>query len=259
MPQPVPDTPAGPHLSLRGWFNSGAGSAIAAQEAAVAAEVLPDLFGYHLVQLGRPHLEPLLGASRIGHQIILDPIHDEPGLGLRGRADALPLQSGAVDVVVLPHGLEFATDPYGVLREVERVLIPEGYLLLYGFNPWSVFGAWRLALGWRGEFPWCGRFIPLTRLQEWLAVLGFEVERTAGLSFRPPLHHAPSFNRLEWLERLGRHFMPFLGNVYWLLACKRVPAARPIRVLRARRHRLRTAAVVEPTRRLESSQERNDV
>ncbi len=258
MPEVEPNTRSGPHLSLRDWFSSGAGAAIATQEAAVAAELLPDLFGYHLVQLGRPHGEPLLGSSRIGHQVILDPASGDPGLGLRGRADALPLQTGAVDVVVLPHGLEFATDPYGVLREVERVLIPEGYLLLYGFNPLSVFGAWRLALGWRGEYPWCGRFIPLARLQEWLAVLGFEVERTAGLSFRPPLQHSPSFHRLEWLERLGRHFLPFLGNVYWLLACKRVPAIRPIRAVRARRRRLQTAAIAEPSRWCEGSQERND-
>jgi SAM-dependent methyltransferase len=172
----------------------------------------------------------------------------------------LPLQAASVDVVVLPHGLEFEADPHGVLREIERVLMPEGYLLTFGFNPWSLYGLWRVATGWRGDYPWRGRFIPLGRLQEWLAVLGFETARSAGLSFRPPLQRPGAAQHFEWVERLGRHFLPFLGNVYWLLARKRVPAARPIRALRARRRRLRSGAVVETgSRRLfDSVKDPND-
>jgi len=263
MNEPSSTPPAGAVVrcdSLAEWFAGEAGAAIAAQEAAVAAELLPDLFGYHLLQLGRPYGAPLLVASRIGHQLICDDELNHPSVQLAARADALPLQAASVDVVVLPHGLEFESDPHGVLREIERVLMPEGYLLTFGFNPWSLYGLWRVATGWRGDFPWRGRFIPLGRLQEWLAVLGFETVRAAGLSFRPPLKRPGAAQRFESLERLGRHFLPFFGNVYWLLARKRVPAVRPIRALRARRRRLRSGAVVETgSRRLfDSLKDPND-
>jgi SAM-dependent methyltransferase len=263
MNEPSSTPPAGAVVrcdSLADWFACEAGAAIASQEAAVAAELLPDLFGYHLLQLGRPYGAPLLVASRIGHQVICDDKLHHPSVQLGARADALPLQPASVDVVVLPHGLEFESDPHGVLREIERVLIPEGYLLTFSFNPWSLYGLWRVATGWRGDFPWRGRFIPFGRLQEWLAVRGVETVRSAGLSFRPPLQRSATAQRFEWVERLGRHFLPFLGNVYWLLARKRVPAARPIRALRARRPRMRSAAVVESgSRRLfDSVKDPND-
>ena len=230
---------------LKLWFDGVAGSALAAEEASLAAEELADLFGYHVLQVGRPHGVSLLAASRIGHHAVLDAEPGDAGLSAFARADALPVQSGTIDVVVLPHALEFADDPYGVLREAERVLIPEGHLLLFGFNPWSLYGAWRLAAGWRGEFPWRGRFYSAGRVKDWLAVLGFEIVRYSGLSFRPPLSGERLFSRLAWMERPGRYFLPLVGNVYWLLARKRVPAPRPIRALRARRRRVRTAAVAE--------------
>ncbi len=245
---------ATPANGLQGWFSTVAGAAVAAAEAQLAAVALSDLFGYHLVQLGRPHEASLLAGSRISHHITLGGNPAEPGLSAYARSDALPLQAATVDVLVLPHGLEFADDPHGVLREAERVLIPEGYLLVFAFNPWSLFGLWRLFSRWRGEYPWRGRFVRPARLKDWLAVLGFEVVNAGGLSFRPPLRDPGWFARLAWMERPAAYFLPRLGNVYWILARKRVPAARPIRALRARRRRLRATVAESPL-----GQRRNEI
>lgn len=231
-------------LGLRDWLKTAVGASVAAAEAGVASELLPDLFGYHILQVGDLYSRPLLQASRIGHQIVLDPMSHSPAAGLIARADALPVEACALDVVVLPHVLEFETDPHRVLREVERVLIADGHLLLFGFNPWSFYGLWRLATGWRGEAPWHGRFLEAGRVREWLAVLGFGIERAGRVSFRPPLRDERRFNTLLWLERMGRHYWPLAGNVYWLLARKQVLGMRPVRALRARRRRVRAAGVV---------------
>ena len=252
-------TPSTPPSGLQHWFSTVAGAAVAATETLLAADVLSDLFGYHLVQLGRPHEASLLAGSRISHHVMLGANPAEPGVSAYARNDALPLQAATVDVLVLPHGLEFADEPHDVLREAERVLIPEGYVLIFAFNPWSLFGLWRLFSGWRGEYPWRGRFIRPARLKDWLAVLGFEVVKAGGLSFRPPLRNAGWFARLAWMERPAAYFLPWLGNVYWILARKRVPAARPIRALRARRRRLRTAVAESPLgQRRNGSEERDD-
>ncbi len=50
----------------------------------------------------------------------------------------------SIDLVFLPHTLEFSADPHQVLRETERVLIPEGRVIILGFNPLSSLGLWRL-------------------------------------------------------------------------------------------------------------------
>jgi len=53
----------------------------------------------------------------------------------------LPLASQSVDLVVLPHVLESHDHPHEVLRETERVLMPEGQVVISGFNTGSL---WRL-------------------------------------------------------------------------------------------------------------------
>lgn len=236
-----------PVTDLRDWFCGAAGRAVAQREAALADELLQDLFGYHILQVGSAYPYPLIAASRIGHQIVMEATPLDAPVVVLGRGDALPFQPAAIDVLVLPHVLEFASDPHGVLREVERVLIPEGYLLLFGFNPWSLYGAWRLATGWRGRAPWHGHFLSLSRLKERLSVLGFEVDRSGGLSYRPPLRDPARLASLAWVERLGAHFWPFAGNAFWILARKRVLGARPIRMTRARQRRLRATGRVEPS------------
>lgn len=249
-------TPAG--TALRSWFEAGPGLAVAEAELALAGEVLPNLFGYHILQLGHPYATPMIACSRIQHQAVMANAPLSGAEALCCSVDALPIQAGSVDVLVLPHVLEFARSPHGVLREAERVLIPEGHLVIFGFNPWSLFGLWRLATGWRGQLPWCGRFVAMPRLRDWLALLGFEIERIEKLSFRPPLRRARLHARLEVLERLGRHFWPVFGNVSFVLARKRVVAVRPIRASWARARRLPATSVIEPSTREACAPERDE-
>lgn len=244
---------ASPTQTLADWFAVEPGRAVAEAELALAAEVLSNLFGYHILQLGDPYPAPLIAGSRIQHQAVL--ASAGPHATVRCHDEALPVQAGSVDVVVLPHVLEFARSPHAVLREVERVLIPEGHVVVLAFNPWSCFGLWRIASAWRGQLPWRGRFVGLPRLRDWLTLLGLEVERIERCSFRPPLRQGRLFTRLEFLERLGQHFWPLFGNVYCVLARKRVLALRPIRARWARQRRLQAAGVIEPSTRGTSASE----
>ena len=86
----------------------------------------------------------------------------------------LPFAENGVDLIVLPHVLEFTDEPHQLLREVHRVIRPEGHLIIAGFNPFSLFGAKRY-FGREQTMPWTGNFIALYRLKDWLSLLGFEV------------------------------------------------------------------------------------
>ncbi|MEJ2508347.1 MAG: methyltransferase domain-containing protein [Gammaproteobacteria bacterium] len=212
--------------------------------------VLPDLFGYHLLQVGNHADVDLLSASRIPHCVVM-----EQGLEVRarseravyGESEALPMACDSLDVLVLPHALEFSSAPHQVLREADRTLIPEGHLVLLGFNPWSLWMLWRFAARWRGRVPWCGRFLSLARVKDWLALLGFDIVQTRTYFFRPPFQHAGLMHRLRFLERLGRRLWPILGGGYVLVARKRVATLTPIRPRwRPRRRLVGNGGLVEP-------------
>lgn len=236
----------------RPWFEYAPGRHLIALEQARIGRVLPDLFGYHIVQVGSLGVPGFLDASRISHKIVLQ-IPEGTGTGTGSReslicsSEALPFAPDSIDVVVLPHVLEFAPNPHRVLREVERVLIGEGHLVLLGFNPWSLWGLWRLALAWREDRPWCGHYYPLARLRDWLSLLDFDVVSVDRLFFRPPLHNPAIMGRLEVLEKLGRYALPLCAGVYLVVAKKRIVPLTPSRLQWRARRGMIAAGIAEPS------------
>ena len=223
---------------LREWYEQQLGQLLLEHERRELDGVLPNLFGYYLLQVGAAMDAYLLEASRIRHHVIVgshSPVH--PGRDrtahmarLCGNSHMLPVQSDSVDVVVLPHTLEFDPSSHEVLREVERVLVAEGHVVILGFNPWSLWGLWRLLRGRRRMHPpWHGSFRGIYRIKDWLSLLGFDVVMARTYFFRPPLQREAMMRRFEWLERLGRRWWPYLGGAYIIVAKKRVTTLTPIK------------------------------
>ena len=242
--------------SLRQWFAGHAGEVMAALEARLVGTLLPNLFGYHIVQLGCHHPAALLESSRISHRVIVDVGGHGVGRDERDETatlccseDALPLASGAVDVLVVPHVLEFTDDPRRVLREAERVLIGEGHIVVLGFNPWSWMGLCSLVRRWQGRAPWNGSRITAARVRDWLELLGFDILRVERVGFRPPLAHPGLSRRLAFAEQLGAFGLPALGNAYAVLARKRVEGVTPLRASWRARRNLVAGGVAEPSAR----------
>jgi SAM-dependent methyltransferase len=146
---------------------------------------------------------------------------------------ALPFQANSLDLVVMPHTLELCLDPHATLREVERVLVPEGHVVITGLNPVSLWG-WqkrRLALYRRlglkiKEQEGAGEWIGYWRLRDWLRLLGFEVQISRFGCWRAAVQNSRWLARLAWLDRWGARWWPILGGAYLLVAVKRVPAGR---------------------------------
>lgn len=183
-----------------------------------------DIFGFNAVQLGFP-LHNLLRGSRI-------PLHiragKEPGVQLWLESEELPFETGSIDLVLLPHVLEFSAHPHQILREVERVLRPEGSVIISGFNPLSLWGM-RRALGQKKEYPWCGKFISLLRMKDWLALLGFEMVVVRFSCYAPPITGPALLKHSQCLEPSGAHWWSVIGGIYLLQAKKRVPGMRLIK------------------------------
>ena len=211
---------------LNEWYRKPLGQALLEYERKELDDILSNLFGYHLLQVGILGHCHVLGQSRIHHCSLMD--GDYYGV-LCAEPESWPIAGDSVDVVLLPHVLEFSPDPHQVLRELDRSLIPEGHLVLLGFNPFSLWYLWSLILAPWKKAPWNGNFYSMRRLKDWLSLLGFDMVYSRSYFFRPPITHPGILHKIRFLERLGQRSWPFFGGGYIMVAKKRVTALTPIR------------------------------
>ena len=197
-----------------------------------------DVFGFRAVQVGLPEVD-FLRQNRISYRFTLAL---EPGAAVAADPLQLPLASQSVDLVVLPHVLEGHPNPHDVLREVERVLRPEGQVVISGFNTISLWRARQLFASRHNGAPWDAKFIGLLRLREWLRVLGFELNGGKFGCYAPPFRNEVWLKRFAFMEKAGARWWPVTGGVYVVRAVKRVHAMRIVtpawRQERARRRAL---------------------
>ena len=111
--------------------------------------------------------------------------------------DDWPILTDSVDAIVLPHTLELSRDPHQVLREADRSLIPDGHLVILGFNPRSVWGGRRILSRKDGRMPWDARFLGMSRIKDWLGLLGFDTLHSHYLFQRPPLQNPRLLEKLK--------------------------------------------------------------
>lgn len=259
------------------WLKTPPGRYLLAWEQGQLDRSVADIFGFHALQLGLPELDALCD-NRMPHRWIAT---DQPACAvesgggaevpmahpsgtrvvLRCDFDALPFDSQSLDLVVLPHALELTRDPHLALREVERVLRPEGRVVILGFNGASLWGLRQrlqrlrryLGLGGReGLFmPNEGEFIGYRRLRDWLRLLSFETETGRFGCYGPPLRSAKWLSRFVWVEPIGERWWPVFGAVYLIVAVKRVRGMRLVGLARQQRQAAKaaTAAVSHRSQR----------
>jgi SAM-dependent methyltransferase len=208
---------------LERWLDSAPGRYVLNWEQLRLDNAVADVFGFNALQIGLPQCD-LLRANRI-------PLRQKAGeagpVDVLCEPGALPFAANSTDLVVLPHVLEFQADPHQVLREVERILIPEGQLVVTGFNPYSLWGL-NARMRRRGDFPWNGSYLSAPRLKDWLKLLGFEVERGSFGCFAPAFAQQKWIERCHFLESAGGRWWGFAGSVYMLRAIKRTHGMRLI-------------------------------
>ncbi|MFT3850068.1 MAG: class I SAM-dependent methyltransferase [Propionivibrio sp.] len=206
------------------WLQTPQGRYVMDWEMERIDTLVADLFGYNALQLGLPQLD-LLAHNRIPLRQVAGEV---------GKVDVvcdlreLPFASNSIDLVVMPHVLEFHDNPHQILREVERVLIPEGQLVVTGFNPLSLWGIRKRLPNCPTDFPYGGSYISVLRLKDWLQLLSFEVDRGSFGCYAPPLRDARWLKRFHFMEAAGDRWWSFAGGIYMLRAVKRVRGMRLI-------------------------------
>lgn len=215
---------------LERWFSTPLGRELIASEQALIDDKLRTFFGYRLLQLSIGRDINLSAQSTIRHRFSMTPLSE----GNRHCAavcelDMLPLESDSVDVVLLHHVLEYSQTPHQLLREAERITVPHGYVVVVGFNPWSLLGSWSMMARKGKKSVWQNRHLSSSRLYDWLSLLDLDVVSVDYCFYRPPFKQAKLLKRLSFLERIGRKYHLPVGGCYILVAKKEASTLTPIK------------------------------
>ncbi|QWD97440.1 methyltransferase domain-containing protein [Polynucleobacter sp. MG-6-Vaara-E2] len=234
---PIPSQmPAPPWSSWEKWLQSPPGRYVLRWEQQCFDQIVADVFGFHALQIGLPQMNALSENRMPLHALL---IHANDNLEyasrfnwhlIEGNTSELPFANESLDLVVLPHVLEFAADPHQILREVDRILRPEGRLVISGFNPASLWGARQYLSRLIGNpfLPRDGQFISLIRVKDWLQLLNYSLDRGHFGCYKFPLHGESSMSRMEFLESMGNRWWPIFGAVFLVSAIKRHKGMRLI-------------------------------
>lgn len=234
--------------TIRDWFTTAVGERHLLIQERVLAQLLPGYFGYHLLQLS-PQSRALYSPSPVGNQMTLGNHVDDPDASLFADGLQLPFENDSIDVLILHHMLDFFEEPQQLLREVERVALPMGYLVILGFNPVSTWGAWRSIARFRGDVPWNAAFLSAGRVMDWLTLLNFQIDRVHYANYGLPIDTRSQRPLPDFKGGLSRQFnLPF-GAGYVIVARKQVSTLTPIRPAWRSVRQMPQLSVVRPVSR----------
>ncbi|MGE5027804.1 MAG: class I SAM-dependent methyltransferase [Betaproteobacteria bacterium] len=207
-------------MSMDEWLETPLGRYLIEREQAYFDQVVADIFGFNALQLGLLQCD-LLRTNRMPVKFGVAPVR-RGQVKTQAEPEGLPFAGQCIDLLLLPHVLEFSRNPHQILREAERVLMPEGQVIISGFNPFSLWGLPRYLPAHKRGYPWCGNFISLLRIKDWLALLGFEVVAGRMCCYAPPLRSEQWLARFSFMEAAGDRWWALAGGVYFLQAKKKV-------------------------------------
>jgi SAM-dependent methyltransferase len=236
---------SGDDASLTDWLATPPGRYLLEWETRQFDQAVSDIFGYHAVQLGFGQLDAL-GNNRMPHRWLaidtVTPLTSASAAFARAPAfvadpTALPFAQNSLDLLAMPHTLEMSADPHAALREAERVLVPEGRVVMTGLNPNSLWGFRQSRSQWLGRLrasdaqslpflPGAHEMIGYWRLRDWLRLLNFEVESARFGAYVPSFESQKWLDRFSWMDAMGQRWWPIFGAMYCVVAVKRVRGMR---------------------------------
>lgn len=244
---------------MRDWFETSLGQFLLAQERQRCRALLPSGYYPSSLQVGQPSLnflEQLTTDRRFFIGECAPPPTAQPHEWSSARvhcalarAAAMPFGNKTHNLIILPHTLDFCEHPHAVLREVNHVLAPQGCVVITGFNRLSLWGAMRALLHSGKRPPWHGRFHRVGQVQDWLALLGFDLVGASMFAYQPPLQSDQWRRRLSFIEQAGARWLPGLGAVYIVVGRKEEIAITPRQRVQPKWQRLMMPGVAQPTAR----------
>jgi SAM-dependent methyltransferase len=217
------------------WLQKPSAQRLLALEAGWLGDWLAQLDGEQLLYAGADPSPRFLRHSPMSHRFTTalpwQPL--EQPAAMRMNPDAWPLMDQFLDLVVLQHTLDMSRRPHQLVREASRCLVSSGYLIIVGFNPWSLWGAQRWLRTFSSELPWLSNTVSAGRLCDWLTLLDFRIECVQNMAHVWPIKMVnEGLSRRIDRVLMGRRWLP--GSTYMLVARKTIAGVTRIRTRRWR-------------------------
>jgi SAM-dependent methyltransferase len=214
------------------WLTQFLGKCVLEAEQKTLTRIYAEYYGKYAVLIGVPHQYSLLTSNVMSNHVMISPLINKHAHIESIESDfyELPIVPGSIDLVVLPHTLEFVDNPHRLLLEACKIVKPEGDIIILGFNPFSFWGL-KKYLTKNKNNPWNGNSIRMNQVIQWLKLADFQIIQEQFSFFRPPISQEKFFRKLQFFEWLGRKFfMPF-GGIYILTAKAKITPLTPIKLL----------------------------
>lgn len=216
---------------LEDFYQSKFGRTLYERETLELSKQLSDCFGYFLVQLGGVQNLSCLESSPIAYHFRCT---EEPNFSthahFHGDFDGLPLLPKSIDMIFMPHTLEISQSPDAVIQEASTALIPEGLMIIIGFNPLSLFGLAKLIKGdILKKHPLNIKLIRIGRLRRWLEEANCDIDELRTFYFMPPEEEPKEGKMKEIFEILGKSAWSSSGGCYIVVARKRIANFTPVK------------------------------
>ncbi len=225
------------YQDMNAWFRTPLGEKLLSTERRIVEAMLSRRFGYHLLQLGCAELL-LHDSSPMGHKFSFCAFNEtETCHSAIARGEEIPLGSDSVDLVLLHHALDFSDQQHQLLREVSRILISGGHVIIIGFNPISSWGIRNKLLWWKQQRPpWHASLLSTLRLTDWLKLLDFQVDQVKYGCYTLPVNSPGVIKYSSFLESLADRLNWPTGGIYTIVARKQAIPVTPIQLQRRHLH-----------------------
>ncbi|MEM7304101.1 MAG: methyltransferase domain-containing protein [Pseudomonadota bacterium] len=240
--------------NIRHWYQTGAGELVAHAIEKSLWDLSSCMFGYVAIELGRAIEEcDLLKNCSIRQKVLID---RSDLANVYASPAALPIENDCVDLFLLPHTLDFTVKPHEILREVDRCLVPEGHVIIIGFNTISFYGLWRLFLSRKNTAPWNAEFHSLKKIRDWCSLLGFEEINLKYEAHLPPFKRIQKWKHMQSINRLMQKHLSSFGGIYIFVARKRVARITPMENSWSTRSPILASKLPKPTARVSENDRR---
>ncbi|MFT5504449.1 MAG: SAM-dependent methyltransferase [Gammaproteobacteria bacterium] len=212
---------------MNDWYDTVLGQRLLDELQEKLQSVMAVSFGYYALQLGCATQAPkILDSCRVRHHFYAD----SDGLGkFQTHKEMLAVASDSVDLVIIMHEISALKEPHAFLREVSRILIPQGKLIVIDFNPFSLWGLRHFFQSWLEIIPWHRHFFTARRLTDWMKLLGFERQRHLKVGYFLPSQRLAGLSWLNWIEKALKNWFGFAAALNVLVYDKNIASITPVR------------------------------
>ena len=225
------------HFELGRWLQSPVGQQLEARLLAVLPNLSQAWPGINHLQVD---LDKALPVKRNVRQMSY--------AELFSSSEYSPLPGGSLDSLTLMYSLDVAREPHRVLHMADQWLAGSGYLVIVGFNPYSLWGLLRWVMRWFQTTPWKAGFYSVHRIRDWLKVLNYDIHYHTSFGHTPPLERVYQSRLCRPYERFMSWLLPRMGAVNIIVAKRPLYPMTPTRQRLTHLEKPVAGAVAGPTR-----------